>query len=74
MWREDVMKLTETPSQQLDLFVEVPRSFTHVKRVESARSQLDISAPVVMLQEKRLEKEEQAERRITRKVLALLDL
>jgi hypothetical protein len=68
------MKTTDKQPTQLDLFAEITRSPAHVKLAPSACPQPNFFAPVVLLHEKRLEKEEQAERRNTLRVLALLDL
>lgn len=67
------MKTTDQQPTQLDLFAESARSFAHVKLAPASFPQPAVFAPVVPLHERRLEKQEQAERRNTRRVLALLD-
>jgi hypothetical protein len=67
------MKATDRSSIQLDLFAESTPPTANVVLVRATPSPLSLCAPVVALHEKRLEKEAQAERMNTRRVLALLD-
>ncbi len=58
---------------QMDLFVD-PRTQTSQQRILPANTPLSAPAPVFVLHEQRAVRESQDERRLTRKVLDLLEL
>lgn len=67
------MKKIDQKPTQLDLFAESTRSITHLKLAPVTPPRANFFTPVVSLNEKRLEKEEQAEHKNIRRVLALLE-
>jgi hypothetical protein len=59
---------------QLDLFFVPAAAHTNEKVTPSLRPLQKFSAPIISLNEKRLQKKEELERKKTRRVLSLLDL